>query len=135
MAEQDPYAAIAVQDDPYASVAEGAPAETTPTKPGVVKRGLKSYGQQVGIPTSKEELKAMAPSRTDEVGMLLAPGVYQAGKIGVDYVKNLIEQGKTSMKEAGEAGANIAEGGSVLQNAGKATAAGSDLFFLSLIHI
>jgi len=99
--------------------------ETKPDQPGALKR----FGQGMGIPTNKEELMAIQPTTTDK---LLGPMALPVKAIPA-YFKNLFEQGKASMKEAGEAGANIAEGGPVGANIGKATAAGSDLLLKGVL--
>lgn len=102
------------------------PTEAKPSPPGALQR----YGQGMGVPTSKEELMAIPPATT--VDKLLGP--FQVPiKQGPAYFKNLYAQGKTSMKEAEEAGANVAEGGPLGANIGKAGSAGMDLLLKGVL--
>jgi hypothetical protein len=90
---------------------------------GVISRAAKSFAQGIGIPTSKEELEAAQPSLAEKIG---GPAV-TAGKVIYNYGKNLYNQGRESLGEVGDAIQNVREGQPVLENIGKAGAAGMDL--------
>jgi hypothetical protein len=122
---EDPFAGIAKPiDDPYAGIAKpiDQASASSDDQPGVLARTGKSFAQGLGIPTSKAELEAAQPSTIEKI---VGPAA-TAGKMGLNYVKNLYHQGKESASEIGDAITNVREGQPVGENLGKAGAAASD---------
>jgi len=74
----------------------GAPAAAPPPEPpGFLKR----YGQAIGVPASKEELESMKPSTAESTAeMILGPTV-TAGKMALNYGKQLLKGGKEAIQE------------------------------------
>src|SRR5882672_1273443 len=101
------------------------PVAAQPQTPGFFKR----LAQGTGVPSSAEELKALQPSATETAINLVAPGIQQAAKAVSSYGKGLYGEGKKATGEAVEASRNIAQGGPVGANIGKA-AAGANEFLL-----
>lgn len=75
-------------------------------------------GQSLGVPTSMEELEAAQPSTAEK---LIGPAA-TAGKMVWNYGKTAAAGIRDAGQEAYQAGQNIAEGGPVGQNLGKAGA-------------
>lgn len=98
--------------------------QKSPEQPGFFKR----LGQSFNLPTTGEEYMSAAKetrpkSMLEAAGQAaenLAPGVAQAGHMAWDTAKNMWKGTKEAAQEGAEAGQNIAEGGPVLQNMGKA---------------
>jgi hypothetical protein len=114
----------------YSEVA--APATSgiaAPSTPGVFQR----FGQAVGLPTSMDEMRAMAPSPVEQV---IGPAA-TAAKAAYGYGRNLYTQGKESLGEVADAAKNIDQGdksmGTLLNNWGKAGAATSDFVLKGLL--
>jgi hypothetical protein len=106
----------------------GAPKSTWDKAKDIVGRFGERLAQSVGVPTSSEQLKAAQPSTIAKA----SPGIGQLGSMLWNAGKQAIQGGKEGIQEAQEAGRNIAGGGPVLSNLGKAMYGGAHAMLQSV---
>lgn len=93
--------------------------------PGVIQRFLEA----TGLPTSKAEYKAMRPSTAEIIG---GPAV-TAGKLVLNYGKNLYQRGKSAGSEIKSDIGNIRAGQPVVPNLGAMAEAGTEFGLRGLL--
>jgi hypothetical protein len=111
------------------STLEAGAAPPTPAPEQSTPGYFKRLGQGLGLPTSKEEVKAMEPSTAEKI---IGP-TYTGAKIAYSYGKNLYQEGKNAVRETGEAASNVMAGQPVGQNLGKVGAAGTEFLLKGIL--
>ena len=110
-------------------VMSAAPAAPVPTGSAASRKG---FGESLmtGIPTSGEEAAGisdalMGKTKLEKVLGAVTPGL-PLGKLALGYAGNVASQVAEGTREKAEASTNIAQGGPVMANLGKAAAADLD---------